>query len=401
MFRRVLLGTVAASGIGATAAYQFDERVRRPVIIWKDLGPIIMHYRWIELKQKYFPPATEELANAAYDELHQQYAEIVMKTLRDLRGFYIKVGQVLGNRSDMLPELYIEKLRKLEDQVPHALTAAQAKETICKELGIEKVEDVFLDFVDKPLGAASIGQVHKAKLKSTGQPVAIKLQDPDSERLFRMDIANSKGFCRVFAPEQVILFDELEKQFLTEFDYREEAKNLNQVRANMAQFKNVVVPEAYTQYSAKHVLTMQFLNGPKLVDGIRLNATKYAESIGKTFKQLETEMKNDILKNGMPPPYKGPSAFTLELYRMALKAKDVVINTPFLAANLILYPLHYATGLKYVKPFTYYESFIPLNSSFIMDTLLQVHGHQLLHNGAFNADCHPGYKINRKLFIIA
>lgn len=316
-----------------------------------------------------------------------------MNTLKDLRGFYIKVGQVLGNRSDMLPELYIEKLRKLEDQVPHALTAEQAKETICKELGLEKIEDVFQDFVDKPLGAASIGQVHKAKLKATGQQVAIKLQDPDSERLFRMDIANSKGFCKVFAPEQVILFDELEKQFLTEFDYREEAKNLNQVRSNMAKFKNVVVPQAYTEYCAKHVLTMQYLSGPKLVDGIRANATRYAASIGKTFKELETEMKRDIEKNGMPPPYKGPGAFTLEMYRYALMCKDAIFNVPLRMVNLFLYPVHSVTGLKMLKPFNYYESFIPLNSSYIMDTLLQAHGHQLLFNGAFNADCHPGFEL--------
>ena len=313
-----------------------------------------------------------------------------MSTLKDLRGFYIKVGQVLANRNDMLPDLYIEKLRQLEDQVPHALTAEQAKKTICDELKISKMEDVFQDFVDKPLGAASIGQVHKAKLKSNGQTVAIKLQDPDSERLFRMDIANSKGFCRVFAPEQVILFDELEKQFLTEFDYREEAKNLNEIKQNMASFKNVVVPQAFTDYCTKHVLTMEFLSGPKLIDGIRANGAKYAASIGKTFKELESEMKKDIEQNGMPPPYDGPSSFTLELYRNALRAKDAIINIPLFAANLLLYPIHRLTGLKAVKPFSYYESFIPLNSSYIMDTLLQAHGHQLLINGVFNADCHPG-----------
>ena len=76
MFRRILLGATATTGVGFTAAYNLDERVRRPVIIWKDLGPIILHYRLIELKHKYFPPATEELAASDYDELHQKYAEI-------------------------------------------------------------------------------------------------------------------------------------------------------------------------------------------------------------------------------------------------------------------------------------------------------------------------------------
>jgi aarF domain-containing kinase len=214
---------------------------------------------------------------------------------------------------------------------------------------------------------------------------------PDGHQECKVFLVYFRRFCKVFAPEQVIIFDEIEKQFLTEFDYRAEAKNLARIRKNMKKFKAVVVPEPYLDLCSKSVLTMEFLKGPKLVDGIRENGRKYAALNGKTLEELEKEMRKEIERNGMPLPYNGPSAFTLEIYRNLLKTKDFIINTPLYGINMILGTLHFFTRLSiFQKRIGYYESFIPLNSSYIMDTLLQSHGHQLLIDGFFNADSHPG-----------
>lgn len=170
---------------------------------------------------------------------------------------------------------------------------------------------------------------------------------------------------------------------MTEFDYRYEADNLKTVGENMKHFRNVVVPKPYFEYCSKSVLTMEFLKGPKLVDGIRKQGEIYAKSLNKTLKELESDMRKDFDEHGLPSLYKGPSAFQMEVYRKLLKTKDGIINLPIWLINIVL-------GTVGIRKINYYESFIPLNSAYIMDTLLKVHGHQLLVNGVFNADTHPG-----------
>ena len=389
-FGRGVLGfsILTASGFGVYLNLN-KEKYGRTLTLWSQLGPVISHYRAIEFKQKMFPVSDQE-SDQEYLELHQLYADKVKNTLRDLRGFYIKIGQVMAHRSDILHELYIEKLRDLEDKVPHSLNEEQVKNVICESLKIQDLAQVFSEFDPKPLGSASIGQVHAARLVN-GEKVAVKVQDPAAEALFRGDIMAARHFCKIFAPEQLIIFDEIEKQFLTEFDYREEAKNLLQVAENMASFRNVVVPRPYTQFCSREVLTMQFLKGPKLVDGIRENGKHYASSIGKSYEELEREYRLKYASEGLPPPYKGPSSLQLEVYRHALKIKDHFLNVPIHLVNGVLGLLYFCTGLNAFKSrLSYFHSFVPLNAAYIMDTLLKTHGHQLLIDGKFNADCHPG-----------
>jgi aarF domain-containing kinase len=174
--------------------------------------------------------------------------------------------------------------------------------------------------------------------------------------------------------------------FSTEFDYQVEAKNLRDVGSNMSKagFDGVVVvPKPFDDLCAKNVLTMEFLEGPKLIDGIRKQLRDYARYKGVDPIKLEREMKEKMMREGLPPPYNGPSAFQLEVYRRLLASRDVLMNTCIWFGNGLL-SLFSSARIGYVK------SFIPLNSSKIMDTLLKVHGHQLLVNGVFNSDPHPG-----------
>lgn len=122
---------------------------------------------------------------------------MVLERFKDLRGFYIKVAQMMASRNDDLPAIYVERLRTLEDAVPPKLTGPQARDKICRELGLQRLEDLFEEFVDEPVGSASIGQVHKARLKGTSEPVAIKIKSPGAELLFKTDVKRARQFCQV------------------------------------------------------------------------------------------------------------------------------------------------------------------------------------------------------------
>ena len=179
---RRLTSLLLLSGVsfGSYIYVQSNDDLKRTLKLWKGLGPIISHYRYVEFKHKLFKPNDHE-ANSEWDRLNDMYADKVTDTLTDLRGFYIKVAQVLAHRGDDLPEIYIEKLRKLEDAVPALLDGKDAREKIKNELGVGSVDEVFSYFGDVPVGSASIGQVHEAVLKKNGQKVAVKIQSPGVE----------------------------------------------------------------------------------------------------------------------------------------------------------------------------------------------------------------------------
>jgi aarF domain-containing kinase len=266
----------------------------------------------------------------------------------------------------MLPDIYIDKLRDLEDKVPALLVGKQVQQFVCQSLKLDSIDQVFKEFDDTPIGSASIGQVHKATLLN-GDVVAVKVQSPGAEKLFLGDVKTAKGFCQTFAPEQVAILDEIEKQFLTEFDYKMEAEHLYRVALNMRKFRDVVVPLPYFHLCTKEVLTMQFLNGPKLVDGIRDNATEYAKTVGKTFKELVKERAEEFDQFGFPPANDYPSSWKLECYRKILKIHDSAINCPRYFINKILALAFWVSNFSMFNlKLTYIKSFIPLNSSFIM-----------------------------------
>ncbi|KAI8617245.1 ABC1 family-domain-containing protein [Chytriomyces sp. MP71] len=386
--RLLVVGTSAL--VGAPAAYvqtlDKDDGLRRTIRLWTEMGPVIGHYRTVELKHKILKRCKEE-ENREWAELDEMYSGKVLDTLQGLRGFYIKVGQLMAHRNDVLSKTYIEKLRGLEDQVPPLMDGPQAREVVRSSLGLKNLEDVFLDFQDVPLGSASIGQVHKATLKSTGEPVAVKIQSPGAEELFKSDLQTARTFCKVFIPEQVIIFDEIEKQFVNEFDYRVEASHLTTMHANMTPtFGNlVVVPLPFTHLCSREVLTMQFLKGKKLVDGIRDLGRDWCVRNGTTLEQYEAEMRERYEQEGLPPVYAGPSPRVMDLWFALVRARDAISNVPRWMWN---YTVGWVAPREWLLP--YQKSFLPFNTARVMDTLLKVHGKQVLLDGFLNGDPHPG-----------
>ncbi|CAM9934290.1 unnamed protein product, partial [Sphacelaria rigidula] len=153
----------------------------------------------------------------------------------------------------------------------------------------KRLDSVFERFDERPLGAASIGQVHRATLKDDGRDVVVKVMYPNVETMFRSDIKTMKDFCALAQPEHLVMLSEVEKQFLTEFDFREEAKNLQLVRENMrkAYRRQVVVPEA--MIATPSVLVMEYVPGKMLVDALQEHMEVVAKERGMTVEELRLE----------------------------------------------------------------------------------------------------------------
>ncbi len=201
---------------------------------------------------------------------HTRYERIRMAAA-DLGPTFVKLAQILSNRPDIIPEGLVKEFEKLQDRVPPFDTDL-AKRIIEKELG-QKIEDIFEVFEDKPLASASIGQVHKAKLK-TGEQVVIKVQRPDVAEVIDRDMQIIKDVVqradRYLKKQGILQADEVvrtfERSILKELDYRNEARNIERFRSTYKERTDFYIPMVYRQYSSDKVLVMEYVEGCKITD---------------------------------------------------------------------------------------------------------------------------------------
>jgi ubiquinone biosynthesis protein len=191
--------------------------------------------------------------------------------LDELGPTFVKFGQLLSMRPDILPPDIIAELRGLQDDVrPFAF--ADVERTIREELGLS-IEQLFTEFEERPLAAASIGQVHRAVLPN-GRRVAVKVQRPGAPAQIEADLALMYQAAKI-AKERVRaldfidargLVDEFARSIRQELDYRLEARNAERFRHDFAGHPHVHVPRVYWSYTRARVLTLEFLDGTQLAD---------------------------------------------------------------------------------------------------------------------------------------
>jgi predicted unusual protein kinase regulating ubiquinone biosynthesis (AarF/ABC1/UbiB family) len=191
------------------------------------------------------------------EEKYRKHARKVLKTFIELGPSYIKLGQWLSTRVDILPQPYLEVLSKLQDDVPPALFS-QVKPVIENELG--KIEDAFEEFDTAPLSGASLGQVYLAK--HDGKQVIVKVSRPNIATRF---IDPNLGFSAEGMMAQFI------ETVHEEMDYRIEAENLITIKRNLAGDLSVIIPDVFLERTTKHVLTMKYVPGVKITDIPRLD----------------------------------------------------------------------------------------------------------------------------------
>ncbi|MFO7030511.1 hypothetical protein B9T07_10865 [Limnospira fusiformis CCALA 023] len=201
----------------------------------------------------------------------QKRAKWLIKTMLDLGPTFIKIGQALSTRADILPLEYVAELEKLQDKVP-PFSADRAVAIIESELG-NSLFSLYREFNERPLAAASLGQVHRAKLH-TGEQVIVKVQRPGLKELFDLDmqaVRRVMRFCqRSFAWARLYDLDAIYNEFFMilyqEIDYIKEGKNADRFRDNFENYSGIIVPKVYWEYTTHKVLTLEYLPGIKVDD---------------------------------------------------------------------------------------------------------------------------------------
>lgn len=371
-----------ASSLYFTDHFSIDAPFVRSFRFWSQIIPIYAHYRFVEWKISNI--SDPHLITEAYKPLNHTYAPIIRRLTLQLQGFYYKLAQILSTRDDFLPNEYLHWAKQLQDQSPTLMSSTRAQAIVRNSLQVP-FQSFFSEWHPEPIGAASIAQVHRARLASNNQLVAVKIQFPSIERKFRADLRTVELFCKYFMPQNTAYFAEIKKQFVTEFDATAEARNLQLVHDNIHKAgwnKHVYVPQPII--SSKQVLVMTYVEGPKLITGVKQHFKRLAERQGKDFDEVEAEQKRLIESGENERKSLEKSDRQISLLHTMLRLYDMLINSVVFVGNYTVRPFIRS------EKWSYHYSERPLNLAHVMGVLLRVHAHEIFTDGAFNGDPHPG-----------
>lgn len=202
-------------------------------------------------------------------EYQYQKPEELAEDLKKMGPTYVKLGQLLSTRPDLIPEAYLEALEALQDHVDE-IPYSEVQKIVEEEIG-QRISKAFESFEIEPVASASIGQVHRAVLRS-GKEVAVKIQRPGVRKNFIEDLDTLKELtdfavkhnntAKKYAVDDIL--DELRFILLNELDYVKEAENLVTLGRNMEKYPRIIVPQPIAGYSTSKVLTMEYIDGQKI-----------------------------------------------------------------------------------------------------------------------------------------
>lgn len=219
----------------------------------------------------------------------------MVEDLKAMGPAFIKLGQLLSTRPDLLPTEYIDELTNLQDDV-EAVPYEQIQEIVEKELGI-KISKAFNHFEKEAIASASLGQVHLAELRN-GTTVVVKVQRPGIRNEIDKELQvlesssdfleKNTDFGKRFRVHR--LFKQFKKTLIRELDYLKEAENIRQFEKNLAEFKHLTVPTPVKDYTTERVLTMHYLKGEKITDisplkQLEMDGEKIADELFQSYLQ--------------------------------------------------------------------------------------------------------------------
>ncbi len=264
---------------------------RFPVVVYRFLPLIVAYLR--DRKRFLVVGRSREVTR----EMRLERAAVLLDTLLTLGPTFIKLGQILSTRPDVVPAAYIEVLSSLQDDVPPA-PWAETKAVLEEELG--PIDEVFDEFDDDPISGASLGQVYVATYE--GQRVAVKVRRPGIEELVEADLTVIKWtlplLSRFVGQGQAFSLDNLAEEFdktiRQEMDYSREQRVLREIRSNFTDNDRVVIPEPVAAASGPRVLTMEYLPGTKIsdvaaLDEMGIDRTELATTLQRVYLQMIAE----------------------------------------------------------------------------------------------------------------
>ena len=412
MLRTAAKGLAGATLAGTTGGYVWArytmgaDAVDRIYAYDKVAVPMIIDYKWLEWKlevapnsemlRRFFPLLPEEEQKHQFQQLHEKHAKPLFDSFMELGGFYYKSGQkIAANMSGVIPKTYIDMFQPFLNDIPARSFDEDIRRVVEGELGDGvALEDVFSEFDREPIGCASIGQVHRARLKSNGRRVVVKVQNPEAERTFRGDVFALKVVVDEFMPQFSVAFAEIERQFATEFDYRGECKNQQDVRDNLerAGFDDVIVPELVPELCSQRMMVMEEIYpSTPLHTQLMSQAEKMAKQKGMTkeeFMDSEMERVNKEVE-ALAKEGKVMQSVTEEQYD-----RYIALQKGKQGASRAFKQVYNATMGWFTQPYDLSDDaddvIVPLNAARLINRLFAVHGHECLIDGCFNADPHPG-----------
>jgi predicted unusual protein kinase regulating ubiquinone biosynthesis (AarF/ABC1/UbiB family) len=245
-------------------------RARRAMKMGELASQVGYSYLWTSLRRPFLNAGARERELL---ETHIKNAQRIVEGSAQLRGAFLKLIQMLSMRHDLLPDEALDVLKATQSSVP-PMSYAMISEQIRKELG-SKPEQLFRNFDQTAFAAASLGQVHRAKLKD-GRDVAVKVQYPGVARTVDQDLKNLKillktlgSIARDVMRQKVdvdIVYGELEARLKEELDYYLEGRNMAEFGKFFADDPDVIVPQVVKELSSRRVLTMTYVDGYPLMD---------------------------------------------------------------------------------------------------------------------------------------
>ncbi len=250
----------------------------------KEMGLIEL----LSLPKRLFVEVKKETNNTTMGERIKMFLE-------ELGPTFVKIGQVASTRYDILPADIIKELENLQDQAQQ-FSFEMVQEIVEQELG-HPIQEIFKEFNEQPLAAASIGQVHYAVLK-TGEKAAVKIQRPNMTKIIETDIEILQDLA-ILAEQRLAwasryqvrdIVDEFSKSLREELDYTIEGKNSEKIAKQFMDNPKVIIPKVYWDYTTKKVLTMEFVEGTKLYESEKL------KQMGNDNKILAKTIVDSVLQ---------------------------------------------------------------------------------------------------------
>ena len=248
-----------------TTALNLRDRAGRVRRISLTFGKVYLGIKTNQWVARYIAPPDMP---RRWSRQHRESARAIYETAIDLQGLILKGCQFIGSRADVVPPEYVEMLSRLQDRVPHR-SFSLVRDVVEEELGAP-LREIFREFSEKPVAAASLAQVHEARLLS-GERVAVKVQYPEIADTVNSDLANLRAlFGAVGLIEQELdmlpLLNELGTHVPKELDFLNEIQNAQRIAGFFESSPDVTVPLVHESLCTEKVLVMEFIDGIKISD---------------------------------------------------------------------------------------------------------------------------------------